>query len=53
MKKPPLGITPKHIWEAIRFEELQMAINRYLLAQLPIPTEWIEEYNDFTKKLVK
>lgn len=53
MKKPPLGIMPKNIWESIRFNELQMAINRYLDDQLPIPLEWIEEYNEFVKKLIK
>jgi hypothetical protein len=47
--KPPIGIMPKYIWESKRQRELSDAINRYLEAALPVPSEWIEEYNELIK----
>jgi hypothetical protein len=47
--KPPIGIMPKYIWESKRRNELGDAINRYLEAALPVPSEWIEEYNELIK----
>lgn len=49
-QKPPLGIMPKCVWKSIRDKELNEAINRYHDAGLPIPIEWIEEYNEYVKK---
>ena len=51
MRKPPLGIMPKHIWEDKRFSELIGAIKRYLDANMVVPVEWIDEYNELSKKL--
>lgn len=45
MSKPPLGITPKYIHDLQRLRELQGAIARYYDVDMPIPIEWIEEYN--------
>lgn len=44
--KPPLGVMPKKIWELQRISDLKDAIDRYANAQINIPIEWIEEYND-------
>ena len=44
--KPPLGIMPKFIWNEKRLSELILAIQRYLNVEMPIPIDWIEEYNN-------
>lgn len=51
MKKPPLGIMPRYIWESDRLIQLSNAIYRYLSASCFIPIEWIAEYNELCKKL--
>ncbi len=48
--KPPVGIEPKWHHDKIRKENLAAAIMRYLDADLPVPQEWLKEYNDFVKK---
>lgn len=48
--RPPLGIVPKYIWQDKRRSEIIQAICRYLNVNLPVPVEWIEEYNELTKK---
>lgn len=50
MKKPPLGIMPKHIHDMNRMLELERAIYRYLDAESVIPVKWIDEYNEFVKR---
>jgi hypothetical protein len=50
VKRPPLGIMPKHEWERQRFVELGEAILRYYVNYLPIPEEWRKEYNMLTNK---
>jgi hypothetical protein len=52
-KKPPLGIKPRHIYEQERIWELTCATNRYMLEQISIPQEWIDEYNFLTKQEVQ
>jgi hypothetical protein len=49
--KPPLGITPKYIHDQERSNDLVEAIQRYLSAGREIPLEWIEEFNEFFKKV--
>lgn len=44
--KPPIGLQPQDIWEAQRKIDVYNAICRYLLADKPLPIEWIEEYNE-------
>ena len=51
VKKPPIGIYPKNIWESKRFSELKGAINRYLDASLPVSEDWIFEYNELAKRV--
>lgn len=43
IKKPPIGLKPKYIWECERKLEIFEAMRRYSDAQMPIPIEWIEE----------
>lgn len=51
--KPPLGITPKDVYETDakieRFKSLCGAITRYYDAGLKIKPEWIEEYNELVE----
>ena len=53
IEKPPIGIEPKNVWESIRFKRLKEAMIRYLEADLDLPDEWKEEYNEFIKRLKK
>lgn len=50
-EKPPIGIKPRFIHDEQRFEELRQCIHRYLSAGLPINKDWIEEYNELSKKI--
>lgn len=43
--RPPVGITPTFTYIEPRMLEIQRAMNRYMAEQLPVPGEWIEEYN--------
>ena len=47
--KPPVGLRPKYISDAERLEEVKAAIVRYFNAELEIPVEWVEEYNNLIK----
>lgn len=53
MKKPPLGIMPKHIHDMDRLLELERAIYRYIDAESAIPAKWIDEYNELIKSGVR
>jgi len=50
---PPLGVTPKFVLEARRFNELKEAIGRFTAANWPIPSEIIFEYNAMANRLPK
>lgn len=54
-KKPPLGLTPRFIYEekrdVERFNNICDAISRYYSEGLKLPIEWIEEYNDLLEKI--
>lgn len=45
-KKPPLGVTPKYIWDSQRLNEIKRAMTDYIQADFKIPVEWVEEYNE-------
>jgi|TARA_R110000765_G_scaffold70309_1_gene136434 hypothetical protein len=49
LAKPPVGLRPKYISDAERLEEVKAAIVRYFKAELEIPVEWVEEYNNLIK----
>lgn len=58
IEKPPIGLTPRFIHDQHRTTEIGEAIIRYLQNDYPIPTEWVEEYNellgkDYTRKGVE
>jgi len=54
-QKPPIGVVPRLIHNEMvmenRMKALSDAINRYTKAKLPIPTEWVTEYNDLQAEL--
>ena len=43
--KPPIGLIPKWVIDKERLNDIRGAIVRYYDAELKIPIEWIEEYN--------
>lgn len=43
--KPPLGLTPRKFHDEARYVEVCGAISRYYNANMPIPLEWVEEFN--------
>ena len=45
IKKPPLGVMPKDVWDRKRIQNLSSAINRYLFNRKEIPIEWVKERN--------
>jgi hypothetical protein len=49
-KKPPIGLRPKFLANEDRMKEIQEAITRYMDANMPIPTDWIEEHNCLARK---
>lgn len=52
LKKPPIGIEPRNIWEKKRIKELKLAIKRYVDADLEVPIEWVTELNEFCRREV-
>lgn len=50
-KKPPLGITPKYVKNLERRQEILDAVSRYVEANMQIPIEWVEEYNELIKNI--
>lgn len=53
VNKPPLGVTPRDMWDRKRQEELAAAMERYLEAGEKIPKEWLDEYNEISDRLEK
>ena len=51
MNKPPIGLKPKKYHSLERLNEVRSAIVRYVMYddKLPIPVEWIEEYNELIR----
>lgn len=47
LKKTPIGIEPRYIWEKKRIKELKAAIKRYVDADMEVPIEWVTELNEF------
>ncbi len=47
---PPFGLKPKYIHDEHRAIDISNAIVRYLRNSLPIPIEWVEEYNELRTK---
>ncbi|QHT60661.1 hypothetical protein GXP70_12400 [Paenibacillus lycopersici] len=53
MIRPMLGVVPRFVWEERRFSDLQESINRFVCAGNRIPPEWVEEYNELLKRILK
>tara|TARA_R110002153_G_scaffold78115_1_gene200075 strand:+ start:711 stop:881 length:171 start_codon:yes stop_codon:yes gene_type:complete len=51
-EKPPIGIVNRHFVDRLRLSDLRSAIARYYEAELKIPIEWIEEYNELIAKTI-
>ena len=51
MSKPPIGLKPKKYHSLERLNEVRSAIVRYYDDELPIPVEWIEEYNELLNQI--
>lgn len=47
--KPPIGLIPLKLHNEQRHNEVRNAICRYIEANLPVPEEWLEEYNEYLR----
>lgn len=50
VKRPPIGIMPKWVWDEERKRELVAAICRYSEAGLKIPVQWAIEFKELCDK---
>lgn len=50
---PPLGVMPRDMWDRKRQEDLAEAMYRYLEADMKIPKEWLDEYNEISDRWEK
>lgn len=53
VKKPPLGVMPRDVWDRKRQEELSEAMCRYIAVDKKIPKEWLEEYIEISDRQEK
>tara|TARA_R110000787_G_scaffold278819_1_gene388724 strand:- start:1086 stop:1265 length:180 start_codon:yes stop_codon:yes gene_type:complete len=51
VKKPPLELLPKNLYQEERLNDINDAITRHLDMDFTFPTEWIEERNELIKQL--
>lgn len=49
--KPPLGLRPRFIVAEHRLDEINAAIARYVAASVPVPQDWVDEYNELVAYL--
>lgn len=49
--KPPLGLTPRYLWDETRLKEIDGAMLRYAIAQKEIPQEWHDERTEIVMRL--
>ena len=53
--KPPVGLTPRSIWLTSCYESrmtaITQAVQRYMTANLPVPQDWLDEYNELCTQL--
>jgi len=52
-EKPPLGLVPQYLAKEGRLKDVKAAVMRYIKAGLPLPFDWIDEYNELTLWLHK
>jgi hypothetical protein len=53
VKKPPVGLRPRHIAVSSRLQEIEEAMKRYMDAHKLIPQEWFDEYNELRDWLIE
>lgn len=46
MNRPPLGLMPKNIHDTTRALDILDAMERYALAGMPAPVEWVLELKE-------
>jgi hypothetical protein len=46
MTPPPIGLRPRWFVAEQRVQEIKAAMNRYIDASEPIPSEWLEELHE-------
>ena len=51
--KPPLGIIPRMIWLEQRYNDLEDAIKRYIIAGRNVPTEWYKELYEIHTEILE
>lgn len=44
VSKPPLGLRPRSVVDALRYKEVGEAMARYIMAGMDIPDEWLVEF---------
>lgn len=44
--RPPLGLKPREFVEEERELEIRQAWERYVLAEMPVPPEWLQELEE-------
>ena len=49
--KPPLGLRPRYIVDAIRIQEILAACTRYTTEAKPIPAVWLEELSELNARV--
>jgi hypothetical protein len=50
-ERPPLGLSPRNIHDAIRMTDILFAMRRYVDAGKQIPGEWLDELEDRNRSL--
>ncbi len=49
-QKPPRGIMSRKDHDGLRIREITDAMVRFIQERLPIPIDWLEEYNDLISR---
>lgn len=49
-KKPPIGLRPRHISDAMRAIEIDEAVARYVVDGKEVPSEWVEELREIHQR---
>ena len=48
--KPPIGLRPRHISDAMRAIEIDEAVARYVVDGKEVPSEWVEELREIHQR---
>lgn len=52
-RPPSIGVTPRFIVEEGRLQDLSTAIERRTQEHMPVPFDWIQEYNELLERIEK